>query len=432
MAFYNNAFKKVMLANGTTVSGTTTNFLVTAAGKRLDEIAALGPGYIAIINPSTYLSVSPSSYTGDFIVANTSLFSQDKYGSHGGYKMCDLSKLVRPSYSEFAYYVPTQNAFPFVLGVGANSINSSNTGCTPVFYCDQSYIFRVEVRGSAALRTYSRNMYRWIEVKTPCCTGGTVVQVDPTWVFIQIAEGILNDPFLSQFVVPVVYSNGADGSTGVNYIAPSSFNATYDTNVVTATNTWDFYTLGTGVLPEDVEAGIVLIGAYSDTSFTNCSFLPSDYEEYKPIKINADFIDMTGNPCESMTYCNNVLSTGHTGNGYSLTLQKDLLVSQAYLQNYLSDDPRIREANGGTGMLIDRTVKYYRYGFIHTIPRFLGGGSNANLGVFNTDRYVIEIATPLAQSTGNGAALLNTFLTNNFTTYDVTSGVSHVTTITIA
>lgn len=432
MAFYNNAFKKVMLGTGTTVTNFTTDFLVTATGKTLEDISNLGPGYVAILDPSSYTSVNPATYTGDFIVANTSLFTSDRYGSHGGYKMCDLSKYVRPSYAELAYLARKTDPHPFVLSIGnyqyqmnSNTYDNTDPDCVPKFYCDQTYLFRIDIKGSPVLRTYAKNMYRWIEVKTPCCVGGQVVQIDPTWVFIQIAEGILRDPYLSQFVVPVVFSNGADGSTNVNYIAPSSFNVTYP-SIVSATTQWDTYSLGNGVNPANVLAGLTLIGAYVDSTFTNCSFIPSDYEEYQPVKIEGQFVDMHGNPCETMEYCTTIISSGVQGNGYGLTLQKDLLLSQAYLQNFLSDDPRIREVNGGIDMLIDRTVKYNRFGFIHTVPRFLGGSSDANLGSFNTDRYVIEIATPLdpPPSGINGYTILDTFLANNFgTRYDTTSGV---------
>jgi len=432
MAYYNNAFVKHMFANGATVTNTTSGFLVTTAGLNMKQVADLGKGYVAILDADTYKTINPTTtYPTKFIIANTSMLSQDKYGSHGGFQMVDLSKMINKNYVERVYTVQAGDPLPYVISVGNDGSQQTGT-CTPVFYCDQDIFFRVDIKGSAMLRTYVRNMYRMIHVKTPCCVGGTIAQIDPTWVFIEIANAILNDPYLKNYVLPIVYSNGADGTTGVNYIAPASAGITYP-YFVTATSTWDTYTLGNSVNVANVDAGIILIGAYEDTQFGNCSFLPTDYQEYQPIKLIAEFVDFNGNPCETLQYCTNVLSTGHSGNGSGLQAQKDILMSQSYLTNYLSDDPRIREVTGGVDMLIDRTQRYRRIGIIHTIPRHMGMSNDMNLGIHNTDRYVVDIIHDI--SNGGGAALLTFFqhvLNGTTAVIDTTSGAYTGASITIS
>lgn len=424
MAFYPNAFKKLFIGNGSTITNTTVDYMVTQPGLNLGQIANLGSGYIAVIDPNTYLSVNPSTYTGTtFILANTSPFKYDKYGMNGGYKMCDLTKVVNKNYAYEAYYADVNNGLQHVIGIGTT--DSSQTGCTPTFYCGQDYFLRIDVKGSPILKAFVHNLYRTLHVNTGCCTGGTPQVIDPTFVFIDFAKAIVEDPYLSQFVYPVVYSNGMN-TNGINYIVPPSYNIPKPT-IVTATTDWTSYT----VPNTSANAGLILIGTYVDTMYGNCSYDAADDYDYEPIKLIAQFVDMTGNPCESLNYCRTELQQTYQGNGYGSNVQKEYLESMALTQSFLSDDIRIREAGGTADLLIDRTLKYYRYGFLHTVPRFMGHVTALG-GVFNSDRYHIEIATPLQPSTGNGSDILNSFLLSIFGTINTSYGTYTVMPITIS
>ena len=414
MALYSNAFKKVMLGTGSThSSGTTTNWLVTTAGMDLGVLSQLGKGYVAIVNPTTWLTVNPGSYTGNFIIVNTSPFLSDTYGNHSGYQIPDMSKMINPGLVELAYYSNPADAAPFVFQLGGTGYYNQQ-GCTPTFYCDQTYTFRLDLNGSPILRQYVRNMYRYYTIKTPCCTPGQPSAViDPTWVFIQLATMIAQDNYVNQFVYPIVVSNGATGTPPfTNYGPPPSLGLPRPDYVSPSILNWSSYSLGTTVQPQDVEAGIILGSAYVSTKTGDCSFMQSDFYEIAPVEIGLSIVDFNGNPCESLNYCHRVIQPGFIGNGYGDTAQKDYLLSQAYLQNYLSDDVRIREVNGSADMLIDRTQKYARIGIIHTIPRFLGVGAAQN-NVYNTDRYVIDIISNVdfIQNSNNAMDLLENFFT---------------------
>ena len=83
--------------------------------------------------------------------------------------------------------------------------------------------------------------------------------------------------------------------------------------------------------------------------------------------------------------------------------------SQSYLQNFFATDIRVREITQGFDILnsVNRNSLYTRYFILHSVPRF-----NNPTGVFDNDRYMLEIIVPEANpATPVGNSLLNSFLT---------------------
>jgi hypothetical protein len=187
------------------------------------------------------------------------------------------------------------------------------------------------------------------------------------------ADKIVNDPLLSKFISPVVYSEA-----GTAYYAPGSG----------STPTWDTYKSAGHVTGKC--AGLRLLGAYVDTQFGNCTFQTTDFFEKEPIIIYASLVDFTGDPCTFEGMCVVTECKPLQGMGFGETIVRELILSESYRQNYFNTDFRIREITQGDDLLlpISRTSRYYRYTLIHSVPRPYNP-----TGVFDADRYRLEIIT---------------------------------------
>ena len=151
-----------------------------------------------------------------------------------------------------------------------------------------------------------------------------------------------------------------------------------------------------------------LFGAFVDTKFGNCSFQITDFFEKEPIKILASMVDYNGDPCifEGICVYNDCL--GLQGMGFGEQVVRDLILSQSYLQNFFATDIRVREITQGFDILnsVNRNSLYTRYFILHSVPRF-----NNPTGVFDNDRYMLEIIVPEANPASPvGNTLLDTFL----------------------
>jgi len=266
------------------------------------------------------------------------------------------------------------------------------SGCEFDFLCGESYHLRIDIKGSPALRFLNHNAYQTISAYTGCCaTGVAPTAVDSTLVMINWASQIANNPYLTSFVMPVVYDEA-----GVAWYKPGT-TVTLDGTAtpVTSAQWWDAY-----VSPghtAGATAGIRLFGAYVDTKFGDCSFQLTDFYEKEPVKLYASLTDMNGDPCifEGICVFNDCL--GVQGMGFGETIVRDLIMSESYLQNHFNSDIRMREIEQGNQILatINRNALYTRYYILHTVPRY-----NNPSGVFDNDQYMLEII-----STATNAAL---------------------------
>ena len=133
-----------------------------------------------------------------------------------------------------------------------------------------------------------------------------------------------------------------------------------------------------------------LFGAYVETKFLNCSFQATDFFEKEPVRIFASLVDYTGDPCVFERLCVYNDCRGIQGIGFGEQVARDLILSQSYLQNFFHSDIRIREITQGNEILgaVNRDSFYTRYYILHSVPRF-----NNPTGVFDNDRYMLEIVT---------------------------------------
>ena len=251
-----------------------------------------------------------------------------------------------------------------------------NTECCREFMCGETYYLRVDVKGSPALRFLNHNAYYNAEAYTGCCPDGAIapVAVDSTEVMIKWANALLGYELIAPFMQIAIQDEA-----GMIWYAPGSG----------AANTWDNY-----VSPGHVEgacAGLIINGAYVDTKFGNCTFQVSDFFEKQPVKIYASEVDLNGDPCAFEGICTAVECEGTQAQGLGEQVLRDVILSESYRQNFFaSNDLRIREITQGDQMIsaIDRNALYTKYYLLHSVPRF-----NNPTGVFDNDRYLLEIVT---------------------------------------
>jgi len=415
MAYFNHAFRKTFLATGAN-NGISPLPNGTVLGTSVAN--TLAAGQITFIDPDTWqINSTPSNIDCcEFILASGALMDNDKIGPfHGGYKESNKSKVVKAKYMSRLYAAPANLPQNYILHAGitpwtivpANAPNSSNPGetsgtCCKQFLCGETYYLRVDVKGSPALRLLNHNSYLTLEGYTGCCADDVIAPtpVDPRIVYIAWARQLRNSLLMNQFVFPIVTFTNDNGANWTYYYPdnvtkPASFG-----NVTTAYYA-DFVP---ATYASTMCAGLVLTGAYVETKFENCTFQLTDFYEVEPLRVYASEVDYTGSPCEFEALCIGVQCYGRQQNGLGETVVRDVILSEAYRQNFFHSDLRIREITQGNDILnaagLSRTAYYDRIFIQHNVPRFYNP-----TGTFDNDQYLLEIVTPNPNPAGTlGAA----------------------------
>jgi uncharacterized membrane-anchored protein YitT (DUF2179 family) len=279
-----------------------------------------------------------------------------------------------------------------VVTVAVTNSNNFQGGTTDAtccfeFLCGETYYLRIDVKGSPVLRVLNHNAYQTLSAYTGCCSGVVPTAVDSTLVMIEWAKALVINNYLNGFVAPVVFDE-----LGVAWYAPGT-TVSLDglSTPVLSTQWWDAYiSPGHGV---GLCAGLRLFGAFVETKFGNCSFQVTDFFEKEPIKVYASMVDYTGDPCVFEGICVYTDCLGLQGMGFGEQVVRDLIKAESYLQNFFHSDIRIREITQGFDILnsVNRNALYTRYFLLHSVPRF-----NNPTGVFDNDRYLLEIVVPEA------------------------------------
>ena len=409
MAYFSHAFKKTFIA---------TEGISALTGVQLgtSPTNVLAPGEISFIDPKSYqVATTPDSTCCEFILAGGALMPNDKIGPfHGGYTESNKSKTVRSKYVSKLWRAPGNAPNPYITHVGftpwtsANAPDSSKPGetageCCKSFLCGETYYLRLDVKGDAAMRYLDRNSYLTLEGYTGCCPTDeddiAPTAVDPAIVMLAWAKQAHESVLINPFVYPVVTWTDDAGATWT-YFYPDSVDTTALPVIagVTYANYADFVAESDPAVIADLCAGIVLTGAYVETKFQNCTFQPTDFYGLEPIRIYASEVDLTGSPCEFDSLCVGVQCYGLQANGVGETVVRDVILSEAYRQNHLSTDLRIREITQGNSIVeaagIDRNAIYDRVYLQHNIPRLYNP-----TGTFDNDQYLLEIVVPAGDNT---------------------------------
>ena len=259
---------------------------------------------------------------------------------------------------------------------------SGGTACCKEFLCGETYSLRLDIKGSPALRYLNHNAYYIASAYTGCCPDGAIAPtpVDSTEVYIKWATDILSSPIVNPFVQIVVQDEA-----GVLWYAPGTSAAEL---AALGGDTWNNY-----VSPGHVDgacAGLILNGAYVDTKFGDCTFQISDFYEKEPVKLYVSEVDFNGDPCAFDGICVVHECFGTQANGLGETILRDFQLSEAYRQNFLHSDFRIREITQGDQIVraINRNALYYSYYLQHSVPRH-----NNPSGTFDSDQYLLQFVS---------------------------------------
>ena len=448
MAYFNHAFHKVLVA-----TKDSDNFLKTAGIRGVNlpsgQLAAMvdrtNDSITYPIHRSLAFDMDSSALYGEvpqIYLAQGSFAPNDKIGKfHGGYQESVKSKGINPKYVSQFYLTEPGEAQQEIIAICADACELE---------CETTYHLRLDVKGSPVLRFMNRNGYFTASGYTGCCddTENPSV-VDPNVVLLQWADQInkneLVNPFVNAYVIQPAtdemlatpfsentmnVDDGAfeleDGMVIQHILAtPTStrlipwgstienVEQDYDTgewsfdiidpngddvevsgldpfNVVF----WDILTTDTYTpVTTDVDqinGCLILVGAYEDTKWGDCSFEPKDKFDIEPVRVYASVVDMEGDPCVTSCFDVSKIQGGLQGKGYGETLLRELNLFKSYRQDYRNCDIRLREVMGDTLLdEISRDSKYYVYHILHSVPR----KSNPD-GTMDNDQYLVKIVTP--------------------------------------
>jgi len=259
---------------------------------------------------------------------------------------------------------------------------AAGAACQKEFLCGEDYNLRLEVKGTDALRFANHNLYRTLQSNGGCCADpdAAPVAVDATIIYKEWATQIAEDPYLKDFIRPLLVVTTA----GVEQTFAYDSDAAIAEGLDPATELFD----DAGAADNDVEAGLILVGAYVETKFGDCTFQCSDYYSVNPLQLTASEVDYNGDPCTFEGLCVTEVCPGILANGGGEEKLRELILSEAYLQNFFSSDLRIREITQGTAVhdVISRTSSYGSFYIQHSVPRYSNPSS-----VFSNDQYLLEI-----------------------------------------
>lgn len=183
----------------------------------------LTPGQIALVDANSYQAINAGATVSQHprvLVASGSWHTTDSLSKFiGGLKQSTKTQAFKATgVQEFHRSHPTLLTQD-ILQIGWDGVNACDSLS---FNCGTSYFFKVEVSGEDVFRTYSRPLYRFIELRTDCCSStgdcgtGCSNTTDPTYYAPILANLINNDVELKYFVkAEAVVSNYA--ATTPNY-----------------------------------------------------------------------------------------------------------------------------------------------------------------------------------------------------------------------
>ena len=455
MAYFNHAFQK-MFWGGTNGAGYTPG---ATSVVDFNPAGAAGVGSFAFVDQSVTNSATPwpvvaaAPANGEpLTLVSTSILSDDKIGPfHGGYQETTKSKIINPRYVSRFYRVDSAPAVTHVIGVGATpnlDLAGADANCCPLFYCNETYNIRFDLKGSPALRMLNHNAYEVAAAYTGCCDGPVPALVDPADVMAAWMDYVIKDPILfgasygpgfgqstDQRLVNVGVSVTCDDGTNWDFYLPDNattasagvyfevdgttlnaaglaFVASLEAAVGGGFSYATVTPISTYVSIFDPEApnccaGLVMESAFVESKFGDCTFMPTDHFELEPLLLQASMLDETGDPCIFDQLCISdgitpsgsnsqtvypAIQFGKQAMGTGEAVLRDLILSERYNQNDFNTgrDLRIREITLGYDIsdAVNRNALYTCYFLLHTVPRF-----NNPSGTFDNDQYLLKIPT---------------------------------------
>ena len=412
MAYFNHAFGKAFYLAAFKDNPAQTSANLSTAG----DFAVLNGAYKQVA------SANVGAQEAGFYLAQGAFMANDTIGNnpgHGGYKESTKSKMIMYKYISDMWITKCANETSgrFAIQVApilsdSNSTGAAGTVSKSCFPCGTDPIFRVDIKGTAALRLLNHNAYASLSGSLPmptaasranasfpangvdmCClaqdlnAAGTAGHsgIAPSIVAINLRDQFNNDPILSklgtahlyvnrlaaptvqpadlvdpttalgQAVEMAVYNGGARGVVGTTTGGADTFTGI----AAGATGTTSHFS-------KNIWAVVITLKTSCElqTQFSSCSFDTRDFYLLGGLKTTVDLQDEAGVPCVA---CQGFVTDGATGAGANQTADfaqrrtssetgiNDILMTENYRQSPYNqgnrDSARFRQQEGMGGIV---------------------------------------------------------------------------------
>lgn len=212
MYFPHTFRKSFLVSSGTLASGVATT--------------ALTAGQIGMYAPTSATNstlATVSAGVTPFFVVQGSYYTNDRIGSHGGYRESLKSKLVNPRFISRVIRVASKAAFNQVVRVTANGVG---------LLADETYRLRVDIKGSPALRFLNHQLYRTVDYWSGCVNiTNPTFRKDPVMSLIAWKDQINEYSLFDQMVKARAYAaaGAAAAASSVATITTTSCSITWGT-----------------------------------------------------------------------------------------------------------------------------------------------------------------------------------------------------------
>lgn len=430
----------------------------TGAVATTGDSGDLTAGQLGMFNKNTHVVVTTGNAASHPYVyfAQGSHYSVDSVGNTPLGRLQESIKTtgINAKYVTKFYKTTAQAAANHILRIGgATALN---------FEAGKTYNLRLEFKGSPALRTLNRHMYKHIPFFTGCETGDCLTgcakeYVDPGTVMKGWADYANNDPLVKLFatVTPyvqtaattvasdtdadvtvevasgtgiavgqLVQGAGISPDTFVTVVSGTTITLNKATGVLTgsqaitfSTEVTDAYSPAANSETASTKIGFLVIkAAYVDTSFSTCVFNPIDFYQKEPIIIYASLVDEAGNPCADGPKINSNVGENTveiqapvSPEGVGETVIRDYILSRQYEGIRFSSDARFREVEKDPIFsVVDKTKLFNRYYLQYSVPVFVNHSQT-----FSANQYLVSFAFESTVDTAAFEALMAAWLTAN-------------------
>lgn len=204
-----------------------------------------------------------------------------------------------------------------VVSFGWDQTTSGDTALVgPTFFCGTTYSLKLEVLGEPALKTFNREMYNNFDAWGGCCgtecsSGCTSTYADAACIMLQWKDRIYQTPDWAPetngrwpgFIRPQVFIN--EGGSKVEVFSQLD----YDQGRITDVN--DIYTCNTAD-PQSVVASLQITVAYTDSTFSNCTWSLTDAFDIFPAYVTGSLQTQDFTPCAWNTTINSSVPNMYT------------------------------------------------------------------------------------------------------------------------
>jgi hypothetical protein len=391
MAYFSHAFKKVFVSLGGGANTTVPTAQMSAGMFGFFDAKTWAPVAVAGATISAHPQVV-------FAMANPyHSVGADKQGVHGGFTESVKSQIIEPRNINRFWKIKPRNGRPHVVILGWGG--GDDYSLSPTFFCGQTYWLRLDLKGSAALRSLGHNAYRYYCVTTPCCSDPLhPVQLDPVPVMFEFAKQIREDPLVGPLVSASVLTMDSDDWVTPVTADPDSY--------VPWTDPLDIVWVVTG---------LQLAAIPSDTVFNPLSFDLTDHYFSEPLMISSgQWINDKGVRCPNLKPLNFIeLLSPLAPQGTPDGILRDLLSFIAYREEVFTKNARLRAVKDLEKIVADIFLhsKYFSYYILHSVPR-----RNNPSDVHDQDQYLLQIVF----ADGDSASM--TFLENWMASYLSSAG----------